>query len=158
FLLGRHAIAPNDRTDRPTPAVDAVRPVGGDATIFQRINDAGDMLRIATTVAEADGRRAIGTFIPARQDDHPNAVIDTVLAGNVFVGRAFVVNRWCIAAYEPIRENGRIIGMLFVGLPEKDVVDALLARLARITIGRTGYVYILRGTGPERGRYVLSRD
>ena len=49
-------------------------------------------------------------------------------------------------------------GDAVVGLPEKELEEALLARLAQITIGRTGYVYILRGMGEERGQYVLSRD
>jgi len=66
------------------------------------------------------------------------------------------VNAWYLAAYEPIREDGRVIGMLFVGVPEKETTDELLARLKDIRIGKTGYVYILQGSGESRGSYVLS--
>ena len=48
------------------PVVDQVTNLlGASTTVFQRMNDAGDMLRIATTVKSADGARAIGTFIAA---------------------------------------------------------------------------------------------
>jgi cache 3/cache 2 fusion protein len=46
--------------------VDRVRDsVGGTATIFQKTNDRGDMLRVCTNVEKPDGTRAIGTYIPA---------------------------------------------------------------------------------------------
>jgi len=47
-------------------------------------------------------------------------VDDAVLRrGEVWADRAFVVREWYITAYEPIRDpTGRIIGSLYVGLPE----------------------------------------
>ena len=48
-----------------TPLVDKVQElVGGTVTVFQRMNDQGDMLRVATNVIKTDGQRAIGTYIP----------------------------------------------------------------------------------------------
>jgi len=66
-----------------TPIVDHVQNlVGGTATIFQRMNAAGDFLRVATNVEKTDGTRAIGTYIPAvNPDGAPNPVISTVLRG-----------------------------------------------------------------------------
>ena len=61
------------------------------------------MLRVATNVKKLDGSRAIGTYIPATNPDgKANKVIKTVLEGNTFYGRAFVVNAWYVTAYEPI--------------------------------------------------------
>jgi two-component system NtrC family sensor kinase len=41
-----------------------------------------------------------------------------------WIDRAFVVNNWYITAYEPIRSmNGRIIGILYVGLLEEKYSD-----------------------------------
>ncbi len=43
---------------------DITKQTGETVTLFQRINPQGDMLRVATSVAAADGQRAIGTYIP----------------------------------------------------------------------------------------------
>ena len=48
-------------------------------------------------------------------------VADRVLDnGKPWLGRAFVVNDWYLSAYDPIKNlNGRTIGILYVGIPEK---------------------------------------
>jgi len=86
----------------------------GSATIFQ--ND----LRISTNVKNQDGSRAIGTLV---SEEVRTA---TLQKGERFVGEAFVVNSWYIAAYEPIRDlNNRIIGILYVGILKSPFDDAL---------------------------------
>ena len=61
----------------PVAVVDSVkRLTKANSTIFQRMNAAGDMLRIATNVVGDDGKRAIGTYIPAiATDGQPNPVV-----------------------------------------------------------------------------------
>jgi two-component system NtrC family sensor kinase len=84
----------------------------GTATIFQ------DDVRISTNVENGDGTRAIGTRIAAD-------VYDQVVGQGVpYIGRAYVVNNWYIAAYEPIRSiTNNIIGVLYVGILEQKYVD-----------------------------------
>jgi two-component system NtrC family sensor kinase len=84
----------------------------GTATIFQ-----GD-LRISTNVKAEDGRRAIGTRVSEE-------VYERVLVkGLPWIDRAFVVNNWYIAAYEPIKNiEGKIIGVLYVGILEEKFMD-----------------------------------
>lgn len=79
-----------------TPVVDTIKAlVGGTATIFQRINDKGDMLRVATNVEKKDGSRAIGTYIPAiNPDGAPNPVVASIMNGEAYRGIAYVVNAW----------------------------------------------------------------
>mgnify|MGYP001546658694 CR=1 FL=1 len=132
---------------------------GNFCTIFERMNDAGDMLRVNTSVLKTDGTRAVGTFIPAKNPDGTaNAVIKTVLGGQTYRGRAFVVNDWHAAAYEPIWDpaHARVIGMLYVGVPltaiNKDLHDIIL----KMTVGKTGYVYALGAGGDQRGHYLVS--
>ena len=84
----------------------------GTATIFQ------DDVRISTNVRNTDGSRAIGTRAWEEVYDQ------VVLEGRPWIGRAYVVNDWYITAYEPITDlDGRIIGMLYVGILEKRYVD-----------------------------------
>ncbi|MFP4061408.1 MAG: Cache 3/Cache 2 fusion domain-containing protein [Halochromatium sp.] len=59
------ALERQDSFAHQVPLVDRIGELTGDtATLFQRMNEAGDMLRIATNVRK-DGQRAVGTFIPA---------------------------------------------------------------------------------------------
>jgi methyl-accepting chemotaxis protein len=72
--------------------------VGGTCTIFQRMNENGDMLWVATNVIAADKSRAIETFIPAQNaDGSPIPVVSALVKGQKFLGRAYVY----ITAYEP---------------------------------------------------------
>ncbi len=75
-------------------------------------------LRISTNVRNGNGKRAIGTCVSSD-------VYDKVLEkGEAYTGRAFVVNRSYITAYEPIRNlTGKIIGMLYVGILEQPFLD-----------------------------------
>ena len=63
---------------RESPIVDAIQKVaGGTCTIFQRMNSAGDMLRVSTNVVKKDGARAIGTYIPRKNPaGRPNPVLE----------------------------------------------------------------------------------
>ncbi|MHC1729800.1 MAG: methyl-accepting chemotaxis protein [Syntrophobacteraceae bacterium] len=138
------------------PVVDQVqRLVGCTSTIFQVMNPAGDMLRIATNVAKEDGTRAIGTYIPAVQDGKPNPVIASVLKGETYTGRAVVVNAWYLTAYEPLYDkNDKIVGMIYVGIPHEKVITGLRDAIMGIKIGKSGYVFVL----DSKGKYVISKD
>lgn len=141
--------------DAVVPVVDEVKNlVNTTCTIFQKMNDAGDMLRVATNVMKTDGKRAIGTFIPSKNPDGTaSAVIQAVMKGETFVGRAFVVNAWYITAYKPIiNASKQIVGMLFVGVPQESTVS-LRKAIMEIVVGKTGNVEVLDG----KGAYVISQ-
>lgn len=138
--------------------VDRIRElVGAEATVFQRMNDRGDMIRVSTTVRDAHGARAIGTYIPAVDPDgRPNPVVSTVLRGDTYQGRARVLDSWYLAAYEPLRDpSGRVAAMLFIGL-RQDALEGLRAGVAASRIGETGEIYVLGGDGNQRGRYLIA--
>jgi methyl-accepting chemotaxis protein len=131
--------------------------IGCTCTIFQIIPDG--LLRVSTNVKTKDGTRSVGTYIPS---DSP--VYKTVMSGEIYRGRAFVVTEWYMAAYEPIKDDtGNIIGALYVGIKEKPFHDQLFNNLAKIKIVKTGYIYILDGSEDDpstgnRGKYILSKD
>jgi signal transduction histidine kinase len=119
------------------------------------MNDEGDMLRVSTNVEKRNGRRAIGTYIPRiNPDGSENPVVSRVLSGQTYRGRAFVVNKWYITAYEPIRNaDNAVIGILYVGVPQESVVS-LRKAIVKTRVGRTGYVFVLRSNGD----YVISHN
>ncbi|MBP7554082.1 MAG: Cache 3/Cache 2 fusion domain-containing protein, partial [Spirochaetes bacterium] len=143
------------------PIVDRITELAGaTATIFQRINKDGDMLRVATTVSDNMGQRAIGVYIPSiNPDNTQNQVISTVLRGETYYGRAYVVNEWYLTAYEPIRDiSGYVTGMLYVGVRMKNIVERIRQAILDAKIGESGYVFVLIGKGENRGRYIISKN
>jgi len=158
MMVGRDWLGQNQDPGQPSLVVDKVRSlVGGTCTIFQRMNDRGDMLRVSTNVQTKDGRRAIGTYIPAVDaDGKPNPIIAATLKGQTYTGRAFVVNDWYITAYEPLYDaQKKVIGLLYVGVKQEDVPE-LRQGIMDIVAGKTGYAYVIGGTGEQRGKYVIS--
>ncbi len=156
--VGDITFAQNASAEQFSPVVDPVRDLtSATCTVFQRMNPTGDMLRICTNVMKTDGQRAIGTYIPARNPDgSANEVVSTLLAGQTFTGRAYVVDRWYITAYEPIKNaKGEVIGALYAGVPQESV-KSLREAIYSIEVGDTGYVYVLNAKGKTRGHYVIS--
>jgi methyl-accepting chemotaxis protein len=138
---------------------DVVRLVGGTCTLFQRMDSEGNMLRVATTVVGKDGQRAIGTYIPVIQPDGTrNPVLEAVLSGRPYRGRAFVVDTWYTTRYEPLQNrSGEVIGMLYVGVKQENI-QSLRKSIMSVKIGQTGYVFVLGAEGDERGRYIISKN
>ncbi len=158
LCVGETPLGQNGDPETPAPVVDRVRElVDATCTIFQPMNADGDLLRVCTNVRKPDGTRAIGTYIPAREPDgKPNAVVAAVNAGKRYVGRAFVVDRWYITAYEPLRDaQGKTVGVLYVGVPQESAT-ALRKAIMDMKVGKTGYVYVLNAKGSTRGHYVIS--
>jgi methyl-accepting chemotaxis protein len=157
LLLGKTWTGQNADQGRPTLLVDRVKElVGAEATLFQRMNARGDMIRVATTVPDRNGGRAIGTYIPAVDPDgRPNPVVSTVLGGATYRGRARVIDAWYLSGYEPVRDaSGAVVGMLFIGL-RQDALEGIRAGVAESRIGKSGALYVLGGSGNQRGRYLI---
>ncbi|RIK70858.1 MAG: hypothetical protein DCC67_20585, partial [Planctomycetota bacterium] len=160
LLLGGAWLEQNSDARQPSPLVDEVTAAsGGGCTIFQRMNEAGDMMRVCTSIIGADGKRAVGTYIPSVQPDgKPNPVVAALLRGERFLGRAFVVDSWWNTGYEPIRDAAQnVIGAVFYGRPQKSQI-AIRQYIQNLKFGDTGCSFVLQGSGAERGQYVISED
>lgn len=161
MLIGNRWFGQNTKMETATPVVDEVKAlVGGTCTIFQRMNETGDMLRIATNVQGRDGSRAVGTFIPKQNPDgKPNSVIETVLRGETYRGRAFVVDSWYVTAYQPLWDaaHRRVEGILYVGVKQENV-ESLRKGIQGIVVGRTGSVFVLGGSGDQKGTYLIAPE
>jgi Cache 3/Cache 2 fusion domain/Methyl-accepting chemotaxis protein (MCP) signalling domain len=119
-LLGGEPLVRNDDPRRPTPLVDeVVEQVGGSCTLFQRLDEAGSMIRAATTVVNPAGRRNIHSYIArTNADGTPNPVLTAIHAGQVFTGPATVAGRPFFTAYAGVHDPaGALVGVLYVGVP-----------------------------------------
>jgi len=161
LMAGSNWLGQNFSATTPSPVVDEVkRQTLADATIFQRINETGDMLRVCTSVVGTNGSRAVGTYIPAlNPDGNPNPIVAAILKGETYKGRAFVVKAWYDATYEPIWDasHQKVVGMLFVGLDLTEATTGVRQSVLKISIGKTGYMYVLGGKGDQKGRYHVSK-
>ncbi|WP_282946805.1 methyl-accepting chemotaxis protein [Cellulomonas endometrii] len=131
------------------PVVDEISTLlGASVTVFQRVDEGGDMLRVATSVTNADGNRVIGTAIGATAPDGtPNAVVASLLAGEAYYGTAQVVGQPFVTAYAPLVVADQVVGALFVGVPQSEVDAPLRAALAEVTVGQEGYLTVADADG-----------
>lgn len=113
--------------------------IGGTISVFQRI-DSG-FVRISTNVRKFDGTRAVYTYIPME-----SPVVKAVLKGETYYGRALVLNEWYTTAYEPFYNEGQIVGMLYVGDKEKDMLE-LTRVINTLKIGKSGYPFVFDKQG-----------
>jgi hypothetical protein len=158
MVIGEKAVEKVRKFDNNAYIVDEVTNLmGGTCTVFQRMNERGDMLRIATTVKNSEGDRAIGTYIPAvNPDGKPNEVIATVMKGETYRGVAYVVNDYYLTAYHAMRnEKDEIVGVIYVGV-KLDAVESLRETIMNTDVSETGYVFVLGGRGLDRGKYIIS--
>jgi methyl-accepting chemotaxis protein WspA len=150
----------NDKLDEPTPFIDdAKMKFGGNYAIFQRMNEQGDMMQVATTLSTSDGRRAIGSYIPAVHEGIVVPAVSAALKGQTFRGMANVSSQWYISDFKPITDQkGSVIGMLFTGIPNT-IPESLRQVIMNMKVGKTGYVYVLGGrSSHHKGHYIISKD
>jgi len=112
---------------------------GGVTTIFQVMED--KLLRVSTNVRINETDRAVDTYIPA---DSP--VYKTVMSGETYTGRAFVVDDWYVTSYTPVyNSDDKIVAVLFVG--RKILTPQLREMLSTIKAGGVGYFFVYNSKG-----------
>jgi two-component system, NtrC family, sensor kinase len=120
----------------------------GTVTLFM------DDLRVSTNVpldSEARYGRAIGTRV---SDEVKQQVL---LAGENWVGRAFVYDDWYVSSYEPLHDHdGNVIGMLYTGYLEWPLLKTFLTNIIELGIGIV-IVLLLSGVVVYRGSRDLFR-
>lgn len=159
FKIGNELITKNEDFTREAIIVDEVQSLaGGTATIFQKMNSQGDMLRILTNVKNKSGKRAIGTYIPAiNPDGTPNPVIEQVMSGKAYYGRAYVVDAWYITAYKPLFINEEIVGILYTGV-KAEAVESLRRSITNTVVGKQGYVSAFETSGNFKGLMQINKE
>jgi methyl-accepting chemotaxis protein len=128
------------------PVDEVKRLVGGTATIFR-----GDM-RVSTNVMKEDGTRAVG--IPLAR----NAAYETVLEkGQPYRGKADILGKPFFTGYDPIKDaSGKTIGILFVGIPESDVMGAIGGARWMLALSAALISLLVAGASWYAGRRMFS--
>ncbi|MDP5241378.1 Cache 3/Cache 2 fusion domain-containing protein [Uliginosibacterium sp. 31-16] len=121
---------------------------GAVATLFVREGE--DFTRVATSLKDAQGQRATGT-----QLDHKHPAYELTLAGKPYTGRAKLFGRDYIVRYVPLTENGRVIGIGFIGIDFTEGLAALKQKIRDIRVGDTGHVFVLESSEADAGKAVV---
>ncbi len=117
-----------------------VQAVGGVATIFVT-DDKGQFIRRTTNVKRENGDRAVGTALAA---DHPAQT--PLKAGQPYYGPATLFGRSFYTAYQPVLDSaGRVIGVLFIGIPTADMQAEALQTLYGMVAALLAIVVVLGG-------------
>jgi PAS domain S-box-containing protein len=88
---------------------------GSEVAIFQKISDG--YLRIATTeINPKNNKRWEGLYIPIGTN-----IAQTIERGQVFKGRVEFGGEYYVVAFEPIKIESEIKGMIYTGIKEKDI-------------------------------------
>jgi methyl-accepting chemotaxis protein len=159
LLVGDTWLGQNADFGKTTPYVDDARELAGvEVTMFQRMNDAGEMIRVGTTVKSKAGKRAIGTYIPAvLADGKANPVTTAVMSGKTYRGVAQVVDNWFITVYDPIKDSsGKVIGALFTGVPQTSALENLTAAVTAGKVGTNGWITVFSAAKADAGRVIAS--
>ncbi len=134
--------------------VDEISSITGQEVTLFSMSPKG-LYRVSTTIKNAKGERAVGTFIPPQ-----SPVYQSVQRGETYIGRAMVVGQNFITAYEPIRAQGKVVGALFLGKPDRNM-SRILDYLKDVKISSSGYIFIINSKGEMvehptlRGKNVL---
>jgi len=151
LMFGHHIIRKQFSFNMESPIVDSVGKLCNvTCTIFQRMNEKGDMLRTSTNVKKLNGTRAVGTYIPAiNPDGNANSVVSMLINNEIFRGRAYVVNNWYLTAYKPFKDNSHeIIGAIYVGILLEN--EHLVNTIMNTKMNNNGFAFIVNNEGTIR--------
>jgi methyl-accepting chemotaxis protein len=143
----------------PEPIVDDVaRETGIQSTIYQRLNDRGDMLAVASSIPGDDGLRLNGSLLPAATaDGSPEPAVTAAIAGSGHRAMARFGGKLLLTSTEPLRDpSGRVVGMALAAIGGHEL-EALYRTIVETKVGERGYFAILGAKGRHRGVYFVSR-
>ena len=105
------------------------RTAGAAATIFAYDASKDDFTRVTTSIKKADGSRAVGTDLGKASPAYA-----AIKQGHSFTGEATILGAPYLTVYTPLKDPaGKVIGILFAGIPEATVAatkDGLVAKIS----------------------------
>src|SRR5882762_5730235 len=108
----------------------AISYVGGNATLFVYDDATQQFVRRTTNVKKENGDRAVGTQLAA---DHPGQAV--VRRGEAYKGPAMLFGNRFYTAYQPVfGANGKVIGIVYVGIATTQLDSMLWQALSAMAI------------------------
>lgn len=112
------------------------------ASIMTKTNAAGEMLRVATTLKDADGRLLLGT--KPEDSSEPAAIAHSMLARKTYTGIQNIAGRPYISVCEPLLDQyGEVIGAVEF-LKDFNDIGFVFENLESVRIGDDGYLWGIR--------------
>ena len=104
--------------------------VGGNATLFVYDDASQQFVRRTTNVKKENGDRAVGTQLAP---DHPGQAV--VRRGEAYKGPAMLFGNRFYTAYQPVfGASGKVIGIVYVGIPTAQLDSMLWQALSAMAI------------------------
>jgi methyl-accepting chemotaxis protein len=104
--------------------------VGGNATLFVYDEASQQFVRRTTNVKKENGDRAVGTSLAA---DHPAQAV--LRRGEAYKGPAVLFGSRFYTAYQPVfGANGKVIGIVYVGIPTAELDGMLWQALSAMAL------------------------
>ena len=150
LIVGGRSLGQVADPSTPVPGLDEVAALSGvETTVLQRVDRAGSMLSVATTIRDRRGRRAVSVLYPATT---PDGTMDPLLSalfvpglgpGDSVHGSLVVDGRTLLVSAAPLRDaSGKVAGAVAVGLDQDAVTTDLRDRLGATVVASTGEVVV----------------
>lgn len=108
------------------------------ATIFQKTEEG--YVRINTNIKDREGKTAVGSVLK-----FSDKIIEAIESGREYKSRLNIFGRWYAANYSPLLIDGKVRGILFVGVAESThVLDSIFKSKKYF---ETGYPFIAQSDG-----------
>jgi hypothetical protein len=159
--VGKMDFLPVPDFTHPAPVVDGIQLAQGiPATILQRMNERGDMLRICTSVKTETGDRDIGAYMSVDSTDITvRDALREVLGGRSYVCRRSISKTSFFALFDPLKDRaGNVIGMLYSTLEEDQVSTKIRSVAASNTRLPEAELFAFQASGNERGTAFIAGD
>ena len=131
--------------------VDALqKDLGVAATVFVR--DGNDFSRVTTNIVNSAGQRAVGTKLGT-----DSAAYQHLMKKTLYIGQAAILGKPYLTAYDPLMdEQGELIGILFLGIPQGEINALADASLFTI-IAYLGAAFAIILVVASAASFLLSR-
>jgi methyl-accepting chemotaxis protein len=120
--------------------VDKIKELNGtQASFYQKVS--GGYLCIASSIKDENGKSYVGSVLPINSD-----VIQKIESGQKSNNRLLLGNVWMVTVNEPIIYNGQVVGIISVGISERDLLSIREIFNSKVYFER-GYPFLVSKDG-----------